>query len=1154
MTDPRALKADDVFYEALALPAEKRNAYIEAKCAGDAALAGEVKTLLSCHREEDAGFLDPAELSKIHEARLGASGLRDALARDEEARLPVGAKVGEYTIRGVLGAGGMGVVYTAEQTSPRRTVALKVMRRGYGSRELERRFRREAEALGRLQHPGIAHIFEAGAVTLEGARVAYIAMERVDGLALTGHARQNGLGTNERLSLIAKVADACHHAHQRGIIHRDLKPANLLVDQAGQPKVLDFGVARVTEGDSGLTTVHTGVGQLIGTLSYMSPEQVSGDHGDVDIRSDVYALGVIAYELLTGKLPVDVAGRSVPDAARAICESEPTRLSTIDRTLSGDIQTIVLKAIEKNKSRRYQSAAELRDDLERCIASQPIQARQDSAMYILRKRLKHYRGLVAVAALILVGTVTFAVHFALTAADQKRIAASESEAKRKATELGAAERTAREAADAAAARLREELSASRTATGRLHGLTGNVPTAEQILWAQRAETANSPENSPALTWAMRELYASQPCVYSFQLPSGAVSVAVRSDGRAAAVAMNAGTVLFFDPLTGEALGKPLRLGAAPSSIAFGPGGDLAVGLTDGRAVIVDAAREDEPRTILRVGTARRGNPVALAWSVKNVIAAGGNDGVLHLIDPASGADTAKWPAGVGPIGATAFTRDGELVACGPRELNERTATLGVWKARDGSVVRTVRGTPKRVLCMSFSKDANWVFCGGHERRAFAYNLSASSEPLSITNEPGAGSTNSIVESPDGSQILGNFGPEMRLWRSGDMGEITRLERHAGSVMGAAWVDDRFALSASSDGVVKLWDTMPQAAATLVHGFTSWCFGLDYEPNGSRLAIAAVPKQIEIVDAATLERVVTIKNPVHRARQVRWLGTSGELVAGCYDGGVRVFDGATGELKREMMEAKGSEVYAMALHRDGETVVTGHYNGSVHMWNIKTGKHLGLLTKVTQRVAGASFSPDGSMLVFSGAARGASLWDWNKREPKGMLECGQGVWPVLFSPDGSLIAAGTYDGSIELWDACTYARVASIKGHDRLVAALNFSHDSSVLASGSDDGMVKIWNARSHREMASFPTRHNEAVQVAFDPVRNRLAAACQAEVSVVWDFDRVDRWVAGNEQFQLSRVEALSRRAPPTPPAPSASDSSRGGGTVAAPPVVVTEP
>jgi WD40 repeat protein/predicted Ser/Thr protein kinase len=1121
MTDPRAVKADDVFYEAIALPPDERAAFVEAKCAGDEVLAGEVRALLSYHVDEDTGFLDPSELSRIHDARLGASGLRDLAVADEH-RLPAGTKVGEYTISGVLGSGGMGVVYTAEQSIPRRTVALKVMRRSYGSRELERRFRREAEALGRLQHAGIAHIFEAGAATVDGARVAFIAMERVDGLALTAHARKLGLSTADRLSLLARVADACHHAHQRGIIHRDLKPANILVDQACQPKVLDFGVARIAEDPAtdGLTTVHTGVGQLIGTLSYMSPEQVSGDHGDVDVRSDVYALGVIAFELLTGRLPVDVSGRSVPDAARAICETEPTRLSTIDRTLSGDIQTIVLKAIEKDKARRYQSAADLRDDLERCVAGQPIRARQDSAMYLLRKRLNRYRSLVAVAALILFGTVTFAVHSAMTAAERGRMAASEREAREKATALGALERSAREAADASAAKLRDELAAARTAQGRLQGLAGNVPTAEQILWTQRFTEGPSLE----LSWALRELYAGHPCVYSFQLPGGGTGLAVRADGRAAAVGVSTGSVLFFDPLTGDPMGEPVSLGAGPSSLAFGPSGDLAVGLTDGRAVIISSGSEQEPRTVLSL-TPRRNNPVILAWSSTGVLAAGASDGVLRLVDPATGEVRSSWPAEMGRIGAVAFSPDGTMIACGPTNPMGSTSVVRAWRTSDAALVRTLGGFVRRVLSLEFSRDGRWLFAGGDDRQALRIDLENEAPPVALATQAAPGPVWSIARSPAGDRVLANFGPQLRIWGADDLREIRRLERHAATTVGSAWVDDRFVVSVGADGVVKLWDTAQHPAVELVRGFKSWCFGIDYEPSGKRLAIAAAAEQLEIVDAQTFAPITSIHLPVSRARQVKWLGERSEVAVGCSDGGVRVYDAATGELRREMLQGKGSEVYGMALHPGGEVAATGHIDGSLHLWNVITGEHLGRLAKLPRRVAGVSFSPDGSLLVTGGGVNGPVLWDWKAREPKGVLECGAWVWPVEFSRDGSFIVASTGDGSLEFWDAATFVHTASVKGHDRLAATIAFSPDNSVFATGSDDGTVKVWSTRTLRELGTFSTQHNEAVQVTFDPLRRRLAAACQAEVSVVWEFDRVDRWVAGNERCQAQGLEDVIRRA-----------------------------
>jgi len=332
---------------------------------------------------------------------------------------PAPTRVGRYTIVRILGEGGMGTVYEAQQDNPFRTVALKVIRPGYLSPELLRRFGQESQLLGRLQHPGIAQIYEAGTLNDDrGHSVPFFAMEFIRGMPLTEYADQNNLGTRARLELLAKVCDAVDHAHQKGIIHRDLKPGNIIVDESGQPKILDFGIARATDSDIQQTIQHTDVGQLVGTLPYMSPEQVGGDPNDLDTRSDVYALGVITFQLLTGRLPYDVQRKMIHEAARIIREQEATRLSSINRTLRGDVETIVGRALEKDKTRRYQSAESLAADIRRYLGDQPIAARPASTWYQLQKFSRRNAGLVtgvAIAFVLLVAGIV-ATSVALTRA------------------------------------------------------------------------------------------------------------------------------------------------------------------------------------------------------------------------------------------------------------------------------------------------------------------------------------------------------------------------------------------------------------------------------------------------------------------------------------------------------------------------------------------------------------------------------------------------------------------------------------------------------------------------------------------------------------------------------------------------------------------
>ncbi|MCA9223467.1 MAG: serine/threonine protein kinase, partial [Planctomycetales bacterium] len=317
------------------------------------------------------------EHAALADSRKGAGAiiLSHELAESASvADLP--QQIGRYNIIRQIGRGGMGVVYEAEQENPSRTVALKILPPGFGSPAVLRRFQREANVLGRMRHPGITQIFEAGVAELASAtgikmRQPFIAMELVPGLPIDKYVRENDLTVNEKLRLFAMVCDAIQHAHNNGVIHRDLKPNNILVEPDGQPKVLDFGVSRVTHAESLAVSLQTHTGQIVGTIPYMSPEQVQGDPDSVDERTDVYSLGVVLYELLSGRLPHDLRNRSIPDAIRVIQEDEPSRLSSLDRAFRGDIDTILCKSMEKEKDRRYASAAAIAADIRRYLAYEP---------------------------------------------------------------------------------------------------------------------------------------------------------------------------------------------------------------------------------------------------------------------------------------------------------------------------------------------------------------------------------------------------------------------------------------------------------------------------------------------------------------------------------------------------------------------------------------------------------------------------------------------------------------------------------------------------------------------------------------------------------------------------------------------------------------
>ncbi len=408
MANEQYQRAKAIYYQVCEMDPSERTAFLDNACSGDEVLRRDIDALL---RVDDNGqFLQQPALDDGQLLHRAVASLTSDLG---SCQLPVA--FGRYRVLRLISEGGMGSVYEAEQDSPHRIVALKVIRSAFPSRQMVQRFEREIQILGRLHHSNIAQIYDADVAELPGldgatTRPAYYTMEFINGLPLIEHANQEALNDRQRLQLLAKICDAVHFGHTHGVVHRDLKPSNIMVEASGEPKIIDFGVARATNLDQMATALNTRSGALIGTLAYMCPEQVAGDSGFggeregglLDGRGDVYALGVIGFELLGGRLPYDLAGRSIPETARIIRDEEPTSLSSISRAYRGDVETIVRKAMAKEPAHRYQTAAELAADIRRFLNDEPILARPPTLRYQLGKFTRRHKELVAGLALVIV--------------------------------------------------------------------------------------------------------------------------------------------------------------------------------------------------------------------------------------------------------------------------------------------------------------------------------------------------------------------------------------------------------------------------------------------------------------------------------------------------------------------------------------------------------------------------------------------------------------------------------------------------------------------------------------------------------------------------------------------------------------------------------